>query len=75
MSLKNVTVLFLLSALVAPFTCTPEPLPDTEAAWDALVAAERAFSQMSVEQGQRTAFLEYLAEASIMPSENVDWLA
>lgn len=66
MALNVVTVFFLLAVLVAPFTCTPDPLPDTEAARSALIAAERAFAATSVSQGQRTAFLEYLAEEAII---------
>ena len=53
-----------LSALFVLIGCAPEPLPDREEALASLVAAERAFAQTSVEQGQRTAFLEYLAEES-----------
>ena len=53
-------------ALLVLIGCEPEPLPDREAALASLVAAERAFSQASVEQGQRTAFLDYLAEGSII---------
>ena len=39
----------MLTALVL-VGCAPEPLPDREAALASLVAAERAFAQMSVEE-------------------------
>ena len=57
---------FLLLTVLVLSGCEPEPLPDREAALASLVAAERAFSQTSVEQGQRTAFLAYLAEGAII---------
>ena len=56
----------LLCAVLVLAGCGPEPLPDRDVSLASLVAAERAFAQTSVEQGRRTAFLEYLAEGSII---------
>ena len=60
------TGFILLLAVIVLIGCESEPLPDSEAALASLVATERAFSQASVEHGQRTAFLGYLAEGSII---------
>ncbi len=57
---------FCLCIVLILIGCEPEPLPDRGEALASLVAAERAFAQLSVEQGTRTAFLEYLAEESII---------
>lgn len=62
--MRTIVSFFLTTLVLAG--CAPEPLPDREAVLASLVAAERAFAQTSVEQGMRTAFLEYLADESII---------
>ena len=70
---------FLPLALCLFLGCTAEPLPDTGEALAALVEAERAFAQTSVEEGMRHAFLDFLADDAIIfrptPTNGQQWFA
>jgi ketosteroid isomerase-like protein len=63
----HVVALALLSALIT-VGATPAPQSDTadHAAFDSLVASERAFAALSVEKGMKTAFLTYLASDGVI---------
>jgi len=66
-----------VAVLCALAGCAPEPLPDRQAVLETLIEAERAFARASVEQGMRSAFLAYLADASVlfrpMPTDGKAW--
>lgn len=61
---RSLVVLWMLAALVAlpVFAATV----DRQAALDSLVAAEKAFAKAAAEKGTREAFLQYLADESIV---------
>lgn len=59
-------MLFLLTAAPLIAWAAPPAEPDLQADLDSLVAAERAFSKTSEEQGTKAAFLANLAYESIL---------
>lgn len=72
--------LFLaLSPLATAQTTAAPPAADLQAALDAMVAAENAFSKMSVEKGMKDAFVTFLADDSILfrptPVPGKQWMS
>lgn len=61
-----VVILPLLIALVAAFAEAAVPAATPESDFASLVTAERAFASSAATEGLRAAFLEYLAETSIV---------
>jgi ketosteroid isomerase-like protein len=60
------TLLTLWTLSLAAVASASAPLIDRQAALDAVVSAERAFAKASAEKGTRDAFLEFLADDSVL---------
>jgi ketosteroid isomerase-like protein len=69
----------ILLVLLCLFICPPAVSGQDNSNWTSLVEAERAFAAASVAKGTRAAFLEYLAEDSILfrpgPVAGKKWIA